>query len=325
MNLVIPNARRVVPVLAAALAAGCAGGSAITPTPYAGWAGSYRLANDRAEMVVVPRIARVMSFAVKGGANLLWQDAALRGKASDLTAKGWQNFGGAKLWIAPQSAWKWPPPPVIDRAPCAASVHRGRLRLVGAASLQHGLRLDREYRLLPGRPVVECTYTLVNTGDQPAAWGIWSVAQLLPGGRAMVPAPHGSRVWGSKDTLKQPQWRRTNDLLVCRVSGKASKVFAVSPVGWMAYACRGHVFVMTFAADTKAAYPPGHASHEFFTCDRYVEMEHVGPLVTLKPGERGTLRERWHVYRLPRPDLTDAELRAFVESQTRGGTSPDRP
>ena len=273
--------------LAFAPLAGCAPAPSrvsIEPATYAGWAGAYRLANGDAEMVVVPGIARVMHFSAAGGENLFWQDARLHGVAVDLSARGWQNFGGAKLWIAPQSAWKWPPPPVIDKAPCSAVADaRGRLRVVGASSKKNGVRLEREFRLCPARPTADCTYTMVNTGD---------------------------------------------DMLVLHFSGEDSKVFAISPAGWMAYEAKGCVFVMTFDADTSATYPAGHGSAEFFTCKNYVEMEHVGPLMTLKPGGTCTLRERWHVYALPRLRMSDAELRQFVEARIPSarkavtGTSP---
>ena len=327
------NLRNISALCAWALAfaplAGCAPAPSrisIEPATYAGWAGAYRLANGDAEMVAVPGIARVMHFSAAGGENLFWQDARLHGVAADLSARGWQNFGGAKLWIAPQSAWKWPPPPVIDKAPCPAVADaRGRLRVVGASSKKHGVRLEREFRLYPARPTADCTYTMVNTGDKAVSWGIWSIVQLVPGGRALVPAPKESRVWGMKDSLKQKQWRRTDDMLVLHFSGEASKVLAISPAGWMAYEAKGCVFVMTFDADTSATYPAGHGSAEFFTCKDYVEMEHVGPLMTLKPGGTCTLRERWHVYALPRLRMSDAELRKFVEARIPSARSGSLP
>ena len=48
-----------------------------------------------------------------GGPNVLWENLKLSGKTVDLKSPGkdWTNFGGDKLWPAPQERSGWPPDP----------------------------------------------------------------------------------------------------------------------------------------------------------------------------------------------------------------------
>src|SRR3712207_1574198 len=44
---------------------------------YQGWSDAWALRNRTCELIVVPAVSRVMSFRLKDGPNLLWQDPAL--------------------------------------------------------------------------------------------------------------------------------------------------------------------------------------------------------------------------------------------------------
>ena len=297
------------------LACGCTG---VQRVNVHGWADSYRLDNGHVEMAVVPQIARVMSFGPAGGPNLLWTDPALYGRPADLTVRHWQNFGGAKVWVAPQSAWTWPPDKLIDRGPCVARVTPEQdLELIGALSGRHGVRVDRRIRLLPDRPVAEIVYTLRNGSKQHVCWGLWSVLQLRAGGCAVLPAPDGSRYWLGDDAEPADRLRPQDGLLVIPFEARLPKVFLVCPEGWAAYRTEQWVLVLSFEADPHAAYPPQHGSVEFYTGEDYVELEHVGPRVDLAPGQTADMRERWHVYRLPTGTESPAAVARFVDARLR--------
>src|SRR4051812_47042940 len=68
--------------------------------------------NPAAEVVVVPGLARVMRFALRGEAAAaasaadgpFWINPTL-GQRFAPDAEGWINHGGDKAWPAPQSDW----------------------------------------------------------------------------------------------------------------------------------------------------------------------------------------------------------------------------
>src|SRR5579862_9449152 len=96
----------------------------VTQTDYNGWSGAYRLTNGAAELIFVPQIGRIMRYGYVDGPNILWNNPAMAGKAADAddAAKNWPNFGGDKLWPAPQERWPWPPDPILDHAPQTVKV-----------------------------------------------------------------------------------------------------------------------------------------------------------------------------------------------------------
>jgi hypothetical protein len=51
----------------------------------------------------------------------------------------------------------------------------------------------------------------------------------------------------------------------------------------------------------------------------YTEMELVGPLVTLKPGESATFEEEWELAELPQPVRTEADVLSAVQSLKKSG------
>ena len=98
---------------------------------YHGWPECYRLSNGTAELIFVPQIGRIMRFGRVGGPNVLWENPALAGKArpASARAKEWVNYGGDKLWPAPQDRWTWPPDTALDGATHTVAVlPGGRIR-----------------------------------------------------------------------------------------------------------------------------------------------------------------------------------------------------
>jgi hypothetical protein len=97
---------------------------------YRGW-NTRCLRNGFIEVHVVPEIGgRVVQFKV-GKKEFLWVNPDLAGKyptGSGLTPEGgWLNYGGDKLWPAPQgweNAEQWPGPPdaVLDGQPYRVEV-----------------------------------------------------------------------------------------------------------------------------------------------------------------------------------------------------------
>src|SRR4029078_7662808 len=85
---------------------------------------AYRISDGRTYAVVVPALGRVMRYALVGGANQLWNAAPDR----RFKPGEWQNWGGDKIWPAPQSQWpglsgqSWPPHPTFDQTPHTAEV-----------------------------------------------------------------------------------------------------------------------------------------------------------------------------------------------------------
>ena len=74
----------------------CAAEVTVERITYHGWADSWRMSNGAIDLVVVPRIGRIMRYGRVGGPNMLWENPDTIGKAADLGAKGLAEFRGGQ-------------------------------------------------------------------------------------------------------------------------------------------------------------------------------------------------------------------------------------
>ena len=298
-------------------------GSESRLSAYRGWSDSVFLSNRSAEVIMVPQVARVLHFSLRGMSNILWEDPAAGGQLQNPdseTTGEYVNYGGAKLWVAPQSKWGtkwtvWPPFYGLDSGPCKSSIRKdGSVLLTGLDSRTAGVRIDRTASL--AKNSVSFVYTMSNISDKPVEWGIWMVANVKPGGRTFIPYVDNAELWSNEKDKKVPDsfaWKRQDGLLVMDFpEGKdGSKLFSLSAGGWLAYIVEGQAFFITYTPDLKAVQPEGEAPTEIFRGKDFVELEHVGPLVKLSPGGTTSLTERWHL--LKAPAISDpAALAAWV-------------
>jgi hypothetical protein len=183
--------------LLALLAAAPALGASVGKSTYRGWE-SLAITNGLIEVQIVPQIGgRVIQFKL-GDFEFLWVNPQLAGKLpppSGLGPKGeWLNYGGDKLWPAPQG-WgggdQWPGPPdgVLDGGPYTAHIVPtpigvGSARLVSQQDARSGIQFSRNVGVLDGAAHVRFDSTMKNIDTKPHRWGIWQVTQLNVANRA---------------------------------------------------------------------------------------------------------------------------------------------
>ncbi|HTM49128.1 MAG TPA: hypothetical protein VL285_10620, partial [Bryobacteraceae bacterium] len=81
-----------------------------------------------------------------------------------------------------------------------------------------------------------------------------------------------------------------------------------------AYFLRGELFVKQYEADPGRTYPDMGASYETFANGEALELETLGPLERLAPGESLTHVERWRLFRdVTVTKWTDEELDRVLE------------
>ena len=105
-------------------------------------------------------------------------------------------------------------------------------------------------------------------------------------------------LWHYTD-LSDPRWQHGPRFL--RLQGDASKptpqkVGIGNKVGWVAYAREGLLFVKKISVDPKATLTDMGCNFEVYTEGAFFEVESLGPLVTLKPGQTASHNERWFLF-----------------------------
>ncbi len=294
------------------------------------WTGSVSMENASVTLTTIPEIARIMEFSLRGYPNLIWQNPDLLGQLADpqQSQQGiWRNFGGAKLWVAPQSRWdavfgNWPPEYELDAAPCDLhQIAPDHLTLQGQLSPTQGIQLRRQIQLVDQG--ADFIYTLSNRSDQTVSWGIWMVFQAIPGGKLFLPATDRTQFWldpqFSIDGATEPEdlhFHKQDQVYVLDQARSIykTKLFSIPDHGWLAYWVADQVFFLLYEAAPEAQYPAGEGSTEIFTDADYIELEHIGPLISIAPGESTSLPESWRI--LPAPDLSDPHQQiTWVQAQ----------
>ena len=268
--------------------------SILNESSYRGWK-SRQLSNGLIELQVVPEIGgRIIQFGL-GKKEFLWVNPKLAGKLptpSGLAADGsWLNYGGDKLWPAPQGwdndqQWPGPPDAVLDGQPYEAEkVQSGAgeaaLRLTSRKDLRSGVQFSREIRIFDGSTHVSFEATMKNIDIKPRRWGIWAHTQLdaaNPGRssynklmNAWCPVNPNSKlpagysvIFGEKDNPSyQPDPLR--GLMRVQYQYKVGKIGLDSHAGWSATVdgATGAVFVQRFTFEPGKDYPDG-SSVEFW-------------------------------------------------------------
>lgn len=278
---------------------------------YHGWSGVYRLSNGTVDLVFVPQIGRIMRYGYVGERNMLWENTALAGKTTDLSrpVNEWQNYGGDKLWPAPQSGWGWPPDAVSDSGPQTVKVMANRhLLITGQASRKYGVQFQREIALDPSGSGVTIRNTMKNTGDRAVEWGVWEVAQADDPEETTFAAsaegqfPGGYKAFGEQMPAEGQVVVQDGFVKIRRRADHSGKIGGRSPGGWIESRWGALRFRVTGVFPEGGAYPDGGCSQEIYTSNdpnRYVEMELLAPVLKLDPGVASTFVTRWSLARTP--------------------------
>ena len=258
-------------------------------------------------MVIVPQVGRVMSFALVGSKNVLWNNEAIRGQTVLKDDRQWHNFGGDKIWPTQQDWWErytdrkgWPPPYFSDAAPQTAEPIEGGVRMTSPKSPEFGTRTIRDFVMDPDKPLVYVRQWFKKEDGKPVTMTLWTVTQvrtpdyaLLPTGRAIDGQPYKAlgevvptrlKIGGGCASIRNdPQ--------------KPQKIgMSGDPAGqsdWVAAVFGDELFIESRRAVSNASYPDGNCRGEIYTAPArdgsYVELELLSPLRELKPGD--TLRD----------------------------------
>jgi hypothetical protein len=296
------------------------GKARISKTTYHGWPESYVLRNGKAEVTVVPRIGRIMQFGFAGEEGVFWENRALDGVAAVWNPTNWINFGGDKAWPAPEGEWSkhmrqtvWRPPPAFDGTPAQARVEsNGDLVLTTTVDVFYGIRVERRIHLDSELPVMTITTSYERVADKSIKAGVWVITQLQNPERLYIPRAGKSQFSegyvslskASPPSLRlQPRW-----LSLERNAGSAYKIGA--DAGTLLWVGKTVALRIDSPRVGDAEYPDKGSSVEIYTNPNpleYIELETLGPLQTLKPGDR---IERVNTYTLIRRTESDPDREA---------------
>ena len=304
--------------------------------PYAGWARNLRVANADVELVVTLDVGpRVLRYAALGGRNQFGETADQLGKSGE---PHWMPRGGHRLWTAPEDKTRTYAPdnaPVDHQVLTASSSDDGaRVRVVQRPDEPYGVQKEIEIRLAPSGSRVDLIHRIANVGTRPIELAPWALTVMPPGGTAIVPLPEkrphpggqpntvdadfwpnqSLALWSYLD-LKDPRLMLGTRFITARQDPRATTLlkFGLSHEGgWLGYWREGDLFVKTIDYQRGRTYPDRGCNFELYTDPNILEVESLGPLATLPPGEKVEHREVWKLFTGVGPIGSEEQIAANV-------------
>jgi hypothetical protein len=273
-----------------------------------GWKNCLRLANDQVEVVTTLDVGpRILVYRRHGAPNVLKQYSEQQGGERETE---WMIRGGHRLWIAPEDE-------VLsyhrDNVPVSwVKGQGGEIVVTSRMTSPHPLRKELSLRLADTGSRLELLHTITNEGDTPITLATWALTVMAPGGTEIIPQPPLGEhprdllpnrkmvLWPYTD-LTDTRWKigSTHFLLQQKSDGTPTKLGLAHSEGWIGYLLGDELFLKTFPLENGATYPDGGCNFETFSNQEMLEIESLGPLGTLQPGESTSHPETWNITQAP--------------------------
>lgn len=285
---------------------------------YRGWKNSYRVSNGEVELIVTGDVGpRVIRFGFVGGQNLFKEFA------DQLGASGEEKFqlrGGDRVWKAPEDpVATWAP----DNSPVEIRITATGLIAREPIEPLTNLQKEIEISMAPTGTNVTVFHRIVNHSLFPLEFAPWALTMMAPGGfvvsgfpprghhPANLEATNPLVMWAYTN-LADPRWKFTKKYLILHQdpnNAEAQKIGMFNRDTWAAYILHGEAFVKRTQPDPSKTYPDFGCSFETFTNNEFLEVETLGPLTKIQPGETVQQIEHWALFRdVKLETLSDDEL-----------------
>ena len=298
----------------------------IETVEYRGWKNNLRIANESAELIVTLDVGpRVIAYRKPGGFNVMKNYDEQMGKTGE---KDWQIRGGLRFWLAPEDLTRTYFP---DNRPVAhTKLSDFAARFTPPPEEPYGVQKVMELRLEEKGSRVHLRLRVTNVGQTATTLAPWGPTVMAPGGVEIIPIPPHAPHPGDAKNARHPgdfapnqrlilwpyfdftdaRWTLGSKYMFLRQDPKKgpTKIGLGHPVPWVAYLNQGALFVKRFRHHEWATYPDMGTSYQTFSNEDMLEMETVGVLVTLNPGQSAELEETWELFTDVPAVKTEAEV-----------------
>ncbi len=278
----------------------------VEKTDYKGWQNCYRVSNGEVELIVTRDIGpRVIRFGFVGGQNLFKEFPEQMGKTGE---DKFQLRGGDRVWKAPEDpVATWVP----DNLPVEITLTSTGLVARAPVEPLTMLQKEIEVNMAPSGTEVTVSHRITNRSLFSLEFAPWVLTMMAQGGTAITGFPPRGKhptnleatnplVMWAYTNLADKRWTFTKKYLALRQdpgNSDAQKLGLFNSDTWAVYLLNGEAFVKRATADPTKTYPDFGCSFETFTNGEFLEIETLGPMTTVPPGQTVAQVEHWTLYR----------------------------
>lgn len=292
--------------------------------------------NDLINIAMLPKVGgRIMQYDL-GNHPSIYIHPESKGQ---VPADGNTVIGGFRTLPSPQSDFTWPSPPKLDCKPytCVVRSTNSDSAVIYMESqiedsndekykTHKGLQFKRLITVYKASTRVRVEMTMLNKGTSSMKHGIWDITQTNCSNNGPVDTKNfwvyfqrnpSSKLGGGKGYVQymhegkdDSQWRpdaAPGGIMGVQYMHKTGKIGADCSAGWICFVDQldGYAYIKTFTYEKGKEYPDSGASVQVYTYDNMpvVEVEVLGPLTTLNPGDSVKMVENWYATRASGPVL----------------------
>lgn len=216
-------------------------------------------------------------------------------------------IGGHRLWHAPEIAARTYVP---DAAELAVEPLPDGVRLTAPVEAPTGIGKSLEIHLHPDLPAVTVIHGLRNAGLWPVELAPWAITALPLGGTMILPQPAAApgSFLPNRQLVLWPytRWQDTrlhlNDDMIsleARPALPPCKIGYFNTSGWVGYLRQGVLLLKRFTVQAERPHVDRGCNVEVYCNDHLAELETLGPLERIEPGQTVFHRETWELHRVP--------------------------
>lgn len=258
---------------------------------------------------------RIIRFGYANGQNFMRDNRSAFEPKNDKEyiaffgeGRKWENLGGHRIWLSPES---YPETYLPSDKPVEYELTESGAIFTAPDCAAAGVQLIMEVKLDSDDANMQVAMRVKNTGAEEKRFAIWGLTVSAQDGTLIIPMNTNDTgllsnriisVWPYTDMSdKRIYWgKKYVTLHQDRSAEQPIKLGFDLNCGSAYYCLNGEVFCKHYDTEhPNADYPDGGCSFETYTNNEFIEVESLGRLNTVKPGETVENIESWSLYKQP--------------------------
>ena len=273
------------------------------------------ISNGSIEALVTLEVGpRIISFSFVGQDNILFSEREefeqMGGKEFDehyYKGAQWENYGGHRLWIAPESL---PETYYPDNLPVEYTIDGNSVLFKQKPQKENGIEISIEVIMDNKKPEMSVKHYGKNISDGQKEFALWPITVMDKGGIEIIPLncddtgllPNRNITFWPYTNINDPRFYICNKYITLSQDASNSNAFKIgvdchSGIGY--YVIGDNVFCKEYTHAIGGNYPDYSASYESYTNETILEFETLSTIHNVNPSETITHSEKWKLYSKP--------------------------
>ncbi len=259
---------------------------------------------------------RIIKFGYIGGQNFMNDNRKeLGGRDADKPyteffgeGRRWENLGGHRIWLSPES---YPETYTPDDIPCTYTITDNGALFTYADDSEIGVKKSMEIKMDDDDTNMQVIMKVANISKEDKEFSVWALSVCSKGGTLIIPTNTNDTVllpnrvvalWPYTDMTDKRLYWGSRYITVHQDESieNPAKLGVDLDCGTAYYVLGEDILCKRYDTDHETqAYPDGGCSFETYVCGAMIEFETLNGLKTLHSGETSEHVELWSLCKTP--------------------------